>query len=320
MRDRWTRPSLLAPVGAWHAGACEAPHRNDARRRPGVGRRSCWRPLLGRWAPRGGHVRAERRGDQPRRRRAPSPRSPSPGRRTSTPPSRPRGRPCREWSAAPPAERSAALHRLAGLLHERAEEFAQPRRRARPASRSGCPREFDVPGTIDNTAFFAGAARTLEGRAERASTPPTTPPSSAASRSASSARSRRGTTRCRWPAWKILPAIAAGNTIVLKPSELTPLTALMMAEAARDAGHPGRRGQRGHRHRPDRRRRRWSGHPDVDMVSFTGSLRRWAGAVMASRCGHRQARAPGARRQGAVRGLRRRRPRGGRARRGRRSA
>ena len=71
-------------------------------------------------------------------------------------------------------------------------------------------------------------------------------------------------------AWKILPAIAAGNTIVLKPAELTPLTSLLFAEVATDAGIPpgvvnvltG------------------SGkdcgsvllrHPQVDMVSFTGS-------------------------------------------------
>ena len=39
-------------------------------------------------------------------------------------------------------------------------------------------------------------------------------------------------------AWKVLPAIAAGNTIVLKPAELTPLTSLMFAEAAYDAGIP----------------------------------------------------------------------------------
>ena len=39
-------------------------------------------------------------------------------------------------------------------------------------------------------------------------------------------------------AWKILPAIAAGNTIVLKPAEITPLTSLLFAEAAKEAGIP----------------------------------------------------------------------------------
>ena len=71
-------------------------------------------------------------------------------------------------------------------------------------------------------------------------------------------------------AWKILPAIAAGNTIVLKPAELTPLTALMFAEAATEAGIPdgvvnvvtgtGRVAGEA-----------LMSHPDVDMISFTGS-------------------------------------------------
>ena len=70
-------------------------------------------------------------------------------------------------------------------------------------------------------------------------------------------------------AWKILPAIAAGNTIVLKPAEITPLTALLFAEAC--AGPASRRGgQRGQR--PGSVvGEALVGHPDVDMVSFTGS-------------------------------------------------
>src|SRR4029077_2849725 len=70
--------------------------------------------------------------------------------------------------------------------------------------------------------------------------------------------------------WKILPAVAAGNTIVLKPAEITPLTSVMMAEAARDAGIPdgvvnvvvgsGRVAGEA-----------LMSHPDVAMVSFTGS-------------------------------------------------
>jgi betaine-aldehyde dehydrogenase len=71
-------------------------------------------------------------------------------------------------------------------------------------------------------------------------------------------------------AWKILPAVAAGNTIVLKPSELTPLTALMFAEAATDAGLPAGvvnvvtgTGPVAGEH--------LVAHPDVAMTSFTGS-------------------------------------------------
>ncbi len=71
-------------------------------------------------------------------------------------------------------------------------------------------------------------------------------------------------------AWKILPAIAAGNTVVLKPAELTPLTSLMFAEAAADAGIPdgvvnivtGTGPVAGEA---------LVSHPGVDMVAFTGS-------------------------------------------------
>jgi betaine-aldehyde dehydrogenase len=71
-------------------------------------------------------------------------------------------------------------------------------------------------------------------------------------------------------AWKILPAIAAGNTIVLKPAEITPLTSLLFAQAATEAGIPdgvinivtGTGKEAGER---------LVGHPDVAMTSFTGS-------------------------------------------------
>jgi betaine-aldehyde dehydrogenase len=72
--------------------------------------------------------------------------------------------------------------------------------------------------------------------------------------------------------WKILPAVAAGNTVVLKPAEETPLTSLMLAEAAHDVGFPpgvinvvnGSGAIVGGA---------LTRHPDVDMVSFTGSTR-----------------------------------------------
>jgi len=74
------------------------------------------------------------------------------------------GRAYPEWSRATPAERSAALHRLARLLDERSQEFAETesRQTGKPIRLST---GFDVPGTVDNTAFFAGAARHLEGKA-----------------------------------------------------------------------------------------------------------------------------------------------------------
>ena len=173
-----------------------------------------------------------------------------------------------EWSKATPQERSAALTKLAGLLEERSEELARVE-----VSQTGKPirlaTEFDVPGTVDNTAFFAGAARHLEGKAAG---------EYSGDHTSMIRREPIGVVGSISPwnyplqmaAWKILPAIAAGNTIVLKPAEITPLTSVMFAQAALDAGIPagvvnvisGRGAVAG---------AALVAHPDVDMVSFTGS-------------------------------------------------
>jgi betaine-aldehyde dehydrogenase len=174
------------------------------------------------------------------------------------------------WSTATPGERSAALHALAGLLEAEAEDLAQTESR-----QAGKPirlaREFDVPGTVDNTAFFAGAARTLEGQATA---------EYSADHTSSIRREPVGVVGSIAPwnyplqmaAWKVLPAVAAGNTIVLKPSELTPLTTLRFAELATQAGVPDGvfnvvTGTGADCGAPLLR------HPDVAMVSFTGSTR-----------------------------------------------
>ncbi len=155
------------------------------------------------------------------------------------------------WSGATPGERSDALHRL---------------QCGKPVKLST---EFDVPGTIDNTAFFAGAARHLQGQAAA---------EYSADHTSYVRREAIGVVGSIAPwnyplqmaAWKILPAIAAGNTIVLKPAELTPLTSLMFAQAAKDAGLPDGvinivtgAGHDAGEH--------LVGHPDVVMTSFTGS-------------------------------------------------
>ena len=108
--------------------------------------------------------------------------------------------------------------------------------------------------------------------------------------------------------WKIGPALAAGNTIVLKPAEPTPLTHAAARRAG--AGHAARRrAQRRHRRRRGRAAH-WSRTPTSDMVSLTG-VGRDRQVDRPRRRRHAQARAPRARRQGAGRGLRRRRPRRG---------
>jgi betaine-aldehyde dehydrogenase len=172
------------------------------------------------------------------------------------------------WAGATPGERSDALHRLAGVLADRAEEFARAE-----SLQCGKPlkltREFDVPGTIDNTAFFAGAARHLQGQSAG---------EYSGDHTSYVRREPIGVVGSIAPwnyplqmaAWKILPAIAAGNTIVLKPAELTPLTSLLFAEAVKEAGIPDGvvnivtgAGKEAGEH--------LVGHPDVAMTSFTGS-------------------------------------------------
>ncbi|MFC7218273.1 gamma-aminobutyraldehyde dehydrogenase [Streptomyces polyrhachis] len=172
------------------------------------------------------------------------------------------------WSAATPGERSDALHRFAAVLAAQAGDlaYAESLQCGKPIRLTT---EFDVPGTIDNTAFFAGAARHLQGQAAA---------EYSGDHTSYVRREPLGVIGSIAPwnyplqmaAWKVLPAIAAGNTIVLKPSELTPLTALMFARAATEAGIPdgvvnvvSGAGRDAGEH--------LVGHPGVVMTSFTGS-------------------------------------------------
>ncbi|WP_106400795.1 aminobutyraldehyde dehydrogenase [Actinocorallia populi] len=141
-----------------------------------------------------------------------------------------------EWSGATPGERAAVLVRLAAELESVADDLAaaETRQTGKPIRLTT---RFDVPGSIDNVAFFAGAARHLEGRAAG---------EYSADHTSSIRREPLGVVGSIAPwnyplqmaVWKVLPAIAAGNTIVLKPAENTPVTASMLAEAAERAGLP----------------------------------------------------------------------------------
>ncbi|MGW4355031.1 gamma-aminobutyraldehyde dehydrogenase [Nocardia sp. NPDC004582] len=172
------------------------------------------------------------------------------------------------WAGLTPGARSDLMHEWARVLRARAAEFA-----AVESVNAGKPIRlatgFDVPGTIDNVAFFAGAARHLEGKAAA---------EYSADHTSAIRREPLGVIGSIAPwnypmqmaGWKILPAIAAGNTVVLKPSELTPLSSLLFAEAAAEAGLPpgvinvltGTGAEAG---------QPLVAHPAVAMVSFTGS-------------------------------------------------
>jgi aminobutyraldehyde dehydrogenase len=141
-----------------------------------------------------------------------------------------------DWAATTPGERAGLLLKLADRLEAHAEEFAQLESRnvGKPISVA----RDEIPFGVDNMRFFAGAARVLEGRAAGEYSPTHT---------SIIRRDPLGVVGSVAPwnfplvmaIWKICPALVTGNTLVLKPSELTPLTTLRLAELAADLFPPG---------------------------------------------------------------------------------
>jgi betaine-aldehyde dehydrogenase len=180
-----------------------------------------------------------------------------------------------EWRDSTPSERSLALIRIADTIEAHADELV-----AAESENTGKPialtRSEEIPPMVDQIRFFAGAARLLEGR------------SAGEYMAGFTSYIRRepigvcaSVTPWNYPmmmaVWKWAPALAAGNTVVLKPSDTTPLSTLLMAELMaehlpsgvfnvvcgdRDTG------------------RALVAHPVPQMVSVTGSVR--AGKEVAS--------------------------------------
>jgi len=135
-----------------------------------------------------------------------------------------------EWSQTTPSERQLALFRIADALEAHAEEAADIE-----SENTGKPRstlvEYEIMPSIDQIRFFAGAARNLEGRATA---------EYAKDHTSSIRREPIGVigqvTPWNYPlnmaTWKFAPAIAAGNTVVLKPSDTTPASTLFLAKIA----------------------------------------------------------------------------------------
>jgi len=171
------------------------------------------------------------------------------------------------WAAATPAERALALLRIADALESRAEELADLE-----SADAGKPRKAflddEIPALVDNLRFFAGAGRCLEGRASGEYVEGYT---SIVRREPVGVVGQ--ITPWNYPLmmaiWKIGPALAAGNTVVLKPAETTPVTTTKLAEIAAEFLPPGVLNVICGHGEP-------AGaalvtHPDVDMVSLTGS-------------------------------------------------
>ena len=141
------------------------------------------------------------------------------------------------WRDATPAERSLALLRIADALEARADEFvkAESQNTGKPIALTASE---EIPPMVDQIRFFAGAARMLEGR------------SAGEYMSGFTSFIRRepigvcaAVTPWNYPmmmaVWKWAPALAAGNTMVLKPSDTTPVTTLLMAELISEFVPPG---------------------------------------------------------------------------------
>ncbi len=172
------------------------------------------------------------------------------------------------WSTTTPAERSQALLAIADLVLEHGDEIARLE-----ALNAGKPieavRNDEIPVMADNLRFFAGAARCLEGRAAGEYMDGYT---SFTRREAVGVIGQ--VTPWNYPLmmaiWKFAPAIAAGNTVVLKPAETTPLTTVRLAELAADVLPKGVLNVVMGPGRPTGEA--LIGHPDVDMIALTGSV------------------------------------------------
>jgi betaine-aldehyde dehydrogenase len=172
------------------------------------------------------------------------------------------------WSQTTPAARAEALLALASAIEEHGEELAREE-----AINAGKPLAAvlgdEVPAMADNLRFFAGAARCMEGRAGGEYLEGYT---SYVRREAVGVVGQ--ITPWNYPLmmaiWKIGPALATGNTIVLKPAETTPVTTLRLAELAGEILPPGVLNVVcGH---GDPAGQALVDHPGIDMVSLTGSV------------------------------------------------
>ena len=171
------------------------------------------------------------------------------------------------WSRIPPGERARVLLRVADLIDERLDTLAEIE-----SADAGKPvkltRNFDIPFGADNVRFFASAARVLEGKAAGEYSP---------DHLSYLRRDPLGVIAaiCPWnypfqiEVWKVFPALAAGNTVVMKPAKETPLSAFEIATLCEEAGLPrgvlnivtGQGSQIG---------TPLITHPDVRMVCLTG--------------------------------------------------
>jgi betaine-aldehyde dehydrogenase len=169
------------------------------------------------------------------------------------------------WRAVAPADRSALLHRLCDAIERRVDELATLE--ARNAGKPISDARGEVGMVVETFRYYAGAPERLTGQ--------TIPVAGGVDMTFREPLGVVGLiTPWNFPltiaSWKVAPALAAGNTVVLKPAELTPLTAIELEKVALEAGLPegvlnvvpGPGSVCG---------RRLVEHPDVAKIAFTGS-------------------------------------------------
>ena len=173
----------------------------------------------------------------------------------------------KSWRMVPAPKRAEILFRAAELLAARKEEFA--RDMTREMGKVLKEARGDVQEAIDMTFYMAGEGRRLFGQ---------TTPSELPDKFAMSTRNPLGVCGMitPWnfpmaiPSWKVMPALVCGNTVVLKPAEDTPLSAVHFVEVLESAGVPAGvvnlvMGSGADIGSP------LAGHPGVSVISFTGS-------------------------------------------------
>lgn len=172
-----------------------------------------------------------------------------------------------EWAKLLPVDRAALLFRLADLIEKHHEELArlETQDQGQPI---GVARNVSVAGAAEHFRYYAGWVTKIQGTTNPVSYPDTL---------MYTRREPVGVNALITPwnfplmilSWKLAPALATGNTVVIKPSEVTPLTSIRLVELAREAGFPpgvvnlvtgdGSVGAM------------LSSHMDVDHLSYTGS-------------------------------------------------
>jgi len=182
------------------------------------------------------------------------------------------------WAATTADRRAQLLHRLADLIEARLDEFAalESRDSGKPVSLA---RRLDIPRAVSNLRFFAAAIVAWESEAHAMETGAIN----------YTLRHPLGVVGCISPwnlplylfTWKIAPALASGNAVIAKPSEITPCTAALLGELSIEAGFPpgvlnivqGRGPSTG---------QAIVEHPAVKAISFTGSTRTGASIAAAA--------------------------------------